>query len=121
MRRGWFFGAQQLKEELLEQMGGEMGAHHGGEEKQETDEQKAEGLVQEELVARVDGGGIGETPQDGRRESEGGGAAACGDGDDAGLESAYSGQLLEAMKSLSTMTGTDTFFLPLNRYIGSTM
>lgn len=52
VRRGWFFGAQQLKEELLEQMGGEMGVHHGGEEKQESDEQKAEGLVRAELRRR---------------------------------------------------------------------
>lgn len=52
VRRGWFFGAKQLKEQLLEQMGGEMGAHHSGEEKQETDEQKAEGLVREELRRR---------------------------------------------------------------------
>ena len=52
MRRGWFFGAKQLKDELLEQMGAEMGVHHGGEEKQETDEQKAEGLVREELRRR---------------------------------------------------------------------
>jgi putative transposase len=52
LRRGWFFGAKQLKEELLEQMGEEMGAHHGGEEKHETDEQQAEGLVREELRRR---------------------------------------------------------------------
>jgi pyruvoyl-dependent arginine decarboxylase (PvlArgDC) len=41
-----------LKEELLERMGGEMGEHHGGEEKQETDEQKAQRLVREELRKR---------------------------------------------------------------------
>jgi hypothetical protein len=41
-----------LKEELLERMGGEMGEHHGGEEKQETDEQKAQRLVWEELRKR---------------------------------------------------------------------
>jgi pyruvoyl-dependent arginine decarboxylase (PvlArgDC) len=33
-------------------MGGEMGEHHGGEEKQETDEQKAQRLVREELAKR---------------------------------------------------------------------
>ncbi len=30
-----------------------MGNHHGGEEKQETDEQKADGLVVRELELRV--------------------------------------------------------------------
>jgi pyruvoyl-dependent arginine decarboxylase (PvlArgDC) len=33
-------------------MGGEMGEHHGGEEKQKTDEQKAQRLVREELAKR---------------------------------------------------------------------
>ena len=41
-----------MREELLEQMGGEMGAHHSGEEKQESDEPKAEGLVRAELRRR---------------------------------------------------------------------
>jgi hypothetical protein len=35
----------ELKEQLREQMG----EHHGGEEKRETDEQKAERIVEEEL------------------------------------------------------------------------
>jgi putative transposase len=52
VRRGWFLGGKQLKEELLEMMGAEMGAHHGGEEKQETDEQKANRLVLDELGKR---------------------------------------------------------------------
>ena len=45
-------GGTQLKEELLERMGSGMGEHHGGEEKQETDEQKAHRLVLEELGQR---------------------------------------------------------------------
>ena len=49
VRRGWFLGGAQLKEQVLEMMGAGMGSHHGGEEKQETDEQKAERLVQSEL------------------------------------------------------------------------
>ena len=49
VRRGWFLGAQPLQEALLEQMGAEMGAHHDGEEQQESEEQKAEGLVRKEL------------------------------------------------------------------------
>jgi hypothetical protein len=52
LRRGWFFGTERLKEELLERMGGQMGKHHGGGEKQETDEQKAQRLVREELHKR---------------------------------------------------------------------
>ena len=38
VRRGWFLGSEQLKEQLLERMGTAMGNHHGGVEKQETDE-----------------------------------------------------------------------------------
>ena len=49
VRRGWFLGGAQLKEQVLERMGAGMGRHHGGEEKQETDEQKAERLVREAL------------------------------------------------------------------------
>ena len=49
VRRGWFLGGAQLKEQVLERMSCQVGEHHGGEEKQETDEQKAERLVQEEL------------------------------------------------------------------------
>jgi REP element-mobilizing transposase RayT len=52
VRRGWFLGGAQLREQVLEMMGGEMGEHHGGEEKQETDEQKAQRLVLEELAKR---------------------------------------------------------------------
>ena len=52
VRRGWFLGGTQLKEQLLEKMGTAMGNHHGGEEKRETDEQKAERLVVAELRKR---------------------------------------------------------------------
>src|SRR5439155_9083765 len=52
LRRGWYFGGAATKEELLERMGREMGEHHGGEERQETDEQKAHRLVLEELRKR---------------------------------------------------------------------
>src|SRR6266571_3095819 len=52
IRRGWFLGGAQLKEQLLEKMGPGMGDHHGGEQKRETDEQKARGLVLEELRKR---------------------------------------------------------------------
>ena len=49
IRRGWFLGGAQLKEQLLEMMNAEMGDHHGGDQKRERDEQKARRLVLEEL------------------------------------------------------------------------
>ena len=52
VRRGWFLGAAQLKEQLLEMMSSGMGKNHGGEEKRETDEQKAQRLVLEEMRKR---------------------------------------------------------------------
>jgi len=52
VRRGWFFGSASLKEELLERMGGAIGEHHGGEERQATEEQKARRLGSEELRRR---------------------------------------------------------------------
>jgi hypothetical protein len=52
VRRGWFLGAAELKEKLLEQMGRDVGEHHGGEEKQETDAQIAERIVVAELRQR---------------------------------------------------------------------
>ena len=52
VRRGWFLGSVQLKEQLLERMARAMGRHHGGVEKQETDEQEAERLVVGELKKR---------------------------------------------------------------------
>ncbi len=52
VRRGWFLGGVELKERLLEQMGRMVGKHHGGEERQEMEEQKAERIVAEELGKR---------------------------------------------------------------------
>jgi REP element-mobilizing transposase RayT len=52
VRRGWFLGAAELRERLLEQMGGQVAEHHGGEEKRETDAQKAERILAEELRER---------------------------------------------------------------------
>ncbi|MGA3142781.1 MAG: transposase [Verrucomicrobiota bacterium] len=52
VRRGWFLGGALLREHVLEMMGCGMGEHHGGEEKRETDEQKAQRLVLEELQKR---------------------------------------------------------------------
>ena len=66
VRRGWFFGSGQLKEQLLERMGCAMGNHHGGVEKQETDGQKAERLVVGELKKR----GWTEEDLEGRRKTD---------------------------------------------------
>ena len=52
VRRGWFLGGSPLREQVLAMMECGMGAHHGGEEKRETDEQKAQRLVLEELEKR---------------------------------------------------------------------
>jgi REP element-mobilizing transposase RayT len=52
VRRGWFLGTAQAKERLLETMSSAMGPHHGGQEKRESDEQKAQRLVGQELRKR---------------------------------------------------------------------
>ena len=52
VRRGWFLGGAEWKERLLGLMEGGVGEHHGGEERRETDEQKAERIVREELRKR---------------------------------------------------------------------
>jgi REP element-mobilizing transposase RayT len=66
VRRGWFLGGKGLKAELLELMISGMGEHHGGEAKQETDEQKAQRLVLEELRRR----GWRETDLEQRRKAD---------------------------------------------------
>jgi REP element-mobilizing transposase RayT len=50
IRRGWFFGADELKEELLARASERVGAQHYGAERQESGEVKAEWLVREELA-----------------------------------------------------------------------
>jgi putative transposase len=52
LRRGWYLGDKIFRAELVEQMGLRMGAEHYGEERRETDEQKAERIVTEELKRR---------------------------------------------------------------------
>lgn len=52
VRRGWCLGDQRFREELLAQMSGQAGEHHGGEEKQESAEQHAARMVREELSRR---------------------------------------------------------------------
>jgi putative transposase len=52
IRRGWFFGEAALKKELLGQMSERMGPEHYGQERQESQVEKAERVVSEELRRR---------------------------------------------------------------------
>ena len=52
IRRGWCFGEEAFRKELLAQMSERMGEHHGGEEKHETAVEKAERIATEELKRR---------------------------------------------------------------------
>jgi putative transposase len=49
LRRGWYFGGETFREELLGQMEQRLGVEHYGQERQETAEVKAEILVREEM------------------------------------------------------------------------
>lgn len=49
VRRGWFLGEAQLKEEILAQMATGIGEYHGGEERRESAAARADGIVREEL------------------------------------------------------------------------
>ena len=49
VRRGWFLGDAQFKKELLAQMHESFGAHHGGEEREESCAALAERLLESEL------------------------------------------------------------------------
>lgn len=49
IRRGWCFGEKTFRKELLEQMGKQLGAEHYGEERLETELEKAERIIREEL------------------------------------------------------------------------
>ena len=49
LRRGWYLGSQDFKNQMLEQMEGKLGEHHSGELHWETAELKAERLISEEL------------------------------------------------------------------------
>ena len=52
LRRGWCFGEEQFRAELLEQMSAKMGRHHGGAERSETAEARAQGILTQELKRR---------------------------------------------------------------------
>jgi REP element-mobilizing transposase RayT len=52
IRRGWCFGDEQFRRELLQQMGERMGRYHYGPEVQESAQQLAERILAEELGRR---------------------------------------------------------------------
>ena len=52
VERGWCLGGETFRKELLEQMRGKGGANHFGEERRESDEAKAEGIVEGEVKRR---------------------------------------------------------------------
>jgi len=49
LRRGWFIGREEFRQELLQAAGGKMNSNHYGAGRRETDEQKAQRIVGEEL------------------------------------------------------------------------
>ena len=49
IERGWCYGSEEFRRELLEQAENSFGLHHGGAERQESMEHKAERLLKEEL------------------------------------------------------------------------
>ncbi len=49
VRRGWCLGDKAFRKELLAQMKEQMGEHHYGEERVETEQERAEGMVREGL------------------------------------------------------------------------
>ena len=52
IRRGWCYGSEAFRQELLEQVGASLGSHHGGSERAESAQAKAERLAGEELRRR---------------------------------------------------------------------
>jgi hypothetical protein len=49
IRRGWCFGEEVFRKELLEQMAERVGEYHYAEERQGSGEEKARGIVAAEL------------------------------------------------------------------------
>ena len=52
LRRGWYLGCEQFKEQMLELMEGKLGESHSGELHRETAEQRANRIIAEELARR---------------------------------------------------------------------
>ncbi len=52
VERGWCLGGEEFRQELLAQMEGKLGRHHGGRERQETAASRAERMLAAELKRR---------------------------------------------------------------------
>jgi hypothetical protein len=52
LRRGWYLGSEQFKEQMLELMVGKLGESHSGELHRETAKQRANRIIAEELARR---------------------------------------------------------------------
>jgi len=52
LRRGWCFGEEQFRMDLLEQRNEKLGTHHGGSGRIESAEDKAQRIVGEEMARR---------------------------------------------------------------------
>src|ERR1035441_3809414 len=52
LRRGWYLGSEQFKEQMLEQMEGKLGESHSGELHGEFAKQRANRIITEELARR---------------------------------------------------------------------
>jgi hypothetical protein len=52
LRRGWYLGSEQFKEQMLELREGKLGENHSGELHRETAEQRANRIIAEELARR---------------------------------------------------------------------
>ena len=52
LRRGWYLGSEQFKEQMLELREGKLGESHSGELHRETAEQRANRIIAEELARR---------------------------------------------------------------------
>jgi len=68
LRRGWCLGEAAFRMELLEQMSEHFGRHHGGSERLETAEAKAQRIVKEEMARR--GWGAAELEQRRKADAE---------------------------------------------------
>ena len=49
IRQGWYFGAEDFLARLLDRLAGSLGEHHSARERNETEEQKAEGMIRARL------------------------------------------------------------------------
>jgi hypothetical protein len=66
IRRGWCFGSEEFRQELLDQFGKVQGEHHTAEIRLESAQARAERMIAEELAARTDEFGPARSDRRGR-------------------------------------------------------